>query len=72
MMYSHQKINEKIPKTHPQFFIENISGENQAKHLKRKQQRLKKTGQFSYVMAVELVHIFGKGAGPCRSRPGGQ
>ncbi len=27
-------------------------------------QRLKKTGQFSYVMAVELVHIFGKGAGP--------
>ncbi len=28
--------------------------------LKRKQQKLKKTGQFSYVMAVELVHIFEK------------
>ncbi len=28
--------------------------------LNRKQQWLKKTGQFSYVMAVELVHIFGE------------
>ncbi len=33
-------------------------------HLKRKRQRLKKTGQFSYVMTVELVHIFGEGEGP--------
>ena len=31
--------------------------------LKREQQRLKKTGQFSYVMAVELFHIFGAGGG---------
>ncbi len=28
--------------------------------LKRQQQWLKKTGQFSYVMAVELVHIYGE------------